>query len=163
MIMGRIMNCQQVSLSQGDIIGSMGMGGILDFEFYWPPCCLSVNSQPNLIADPRLQRARVARLRRGNVRPYLVADPVLKRAGRYGISHQLTAIFVISLLRDIIPLHIGVTMRENWKPIKGYEEVYEISNHGRVRRILSTTSGKAGHIMIGGFIIGYPNITTSQQ
>src|SRR3990172_1854438 len=52
---------------------------------------LGIYHHPYLIADPHFQRARVARLRRGNVRPYLVADPVLKRAGRYGISHQLTA------------------------------------------------------------------------
>jgi hypothetical protein len=54
-------------------------------------------------------------------------------------------------------------MRENWKPIKGYEEVYEISSHGRVRRILSRTSGKAGHIMVGGLTHGYRSITLTKD
>lgn len=36
---------------------------------------------------------------------------------------------------------------EKWQSITGYEGLYEVSNFGRVRRLLSRTSGKAGAIL----------------
>lgn len=38
-------------------------------------------------------------------------------------------------------------MKEEWKPIKGYEEVYEVSNLGLVRRKKKTNSGDVGSLL----------------
>lgn len=35
-------------------------------------------------------------------------------------------------------------MREQWKPVKGYEGLYSVSNHGRVKSLLRTTKGRKG-------------------
>lgn len=36
-------------------------------------------------------------------------------------------------------------MKEIWKPIKGYEELYEISNFGRIRRYLQLNTNNKGY------------------
>ncbi len=47
---------------------------------------------------------------------------------------------------------------EHWRPvpIAGYDAAYEVSDYGRVRRLTSATSTKAGHILI-------PTMTGSQR
>jgi len=35
-------------------------------------------------------------------------------------------------------------MQEEWKPVKGYEFIYEISNHGRCRRLKPTNGATVG-------------------
>jgi hypothetical protein len=36
---------------------------------------------------------------------------------------------------------------EEWRDIVGYESLYQVSDLGRVRRVISRTSGKAGHVL----------------
>ena len=39
---------------------------------------------------------------------------------------------------------------EIWKPVKDYEGVYEVSNHGRIRRLTTVKGYKAGSFLSGG-------------
>ena len=38
---------------------------------------------------------------------------------------------------------------ERWKPVKGYEGIYEVSSHGRVRSLDRTVNYSNGQIQIG--------------
>ena len=47
-------------------------------------------------------------------------------------------------------------MEEVWKPIKGYEGLYEVSNYGRVRsldRYVNSASSKTGYQLAKGRIL----------
>lgn len=48
------------------------------------------------------------------------------------------------------------SMKEVWKPVPGYEGIYSVSDHGRVRRELSRTCAKAGKILKSALRSGYP-------
>lgn len=39
-------------------------------------------------------------------------------------------------------------MIEIWKPVVGYEGIYEVSDAGRVRRIVDKQAARAGHVML---------------
>jgi hypothetical protein len=36
---------------------------------------------------------------------------------------------------------------EVWRPIAGYEGIYEVSNHGRVKRLTPSSGGPGGHVL----------------
>lgn len=39
------------------------------------------------------------------------------------------------------------TLDEEWRAVVGYEGVYEVSSWGRVRRVLTRTAGRSGHVL----------------
>lgn len=46
-------------------------------------------------------------------------------------------------------IHLNETTVEEWRPVVGFEDVYEVSSHGRVRRILDCRGSHAGRIFTG--------------
>lgn len=48
--------------------------------------------------------------------------------------------------------------KEIWKPIPGYEGLYDVSNKGRVRRTCDGHHYKKGDILKGSLFKGYPRI-----
>lgn len=46
-------------------------------------------------------------------------------------------------------------MSEQWKPVVGYEDRYEISDHGRLRSLRRSRSGGPGHHLSIQTIFGY--------
>ena len=56
-------------------------------------------------------------------------------------------------------------MKEQWKPIAGYEGIYEISDQGRVKRVApgpgSSTSTYVGRILNGSLVKGYHQVSLS--
>jgi len=55
--------------------------------------------------------------------------------------------------------------QEEWRDVVGYEGMYEVSNHGRVKsldRVITDTRGMKrrlkGRIMLGGITLGYPTV-----
>lgn len=52
---------------------------------------------------------------------------------------------------------------EQWRPIAGYEGLYEVSDLGRVKVIASRTSTHAGDILKGYTSAGYRYVTLSKQ
>lgn len=38
-------------------------------------------------------------------------------------------------------------MSESWRPVVGYEGIYEVSDHGRVRRVLAGQGARPGYIL----------------
>jgi NUMOD4 motif/HNH endonuclease/Helix-turn-helix len=56
-------------------------------------------------------------------------------------------------------------MIENWRPVVGYEDYYEVSDQGRVRSVTRVVINKKGReqtfkgrILAGGMSMGYPSI-----
>ena len=52
---------------------------------------------------------------------------------------------------------------EIWKPIPGYEGVYEISSMGRIKRVLATRGGTPGRILANAPSHGYLSIRLSKN
>lgn len=52
---------------------------------------------------------------------------------------------------------------ETWKPVVGFEGWYEVSDHGRVRRVSSAMGTRSGKILKPWFTSGYPTVSLSIQ
>jgi hypothetical protein len=49
-------------------------------------------------------------------------------------------------------------MNETWKPVKNYEDCYEVSDAGRVRRTKGGKRTYAGRILIPAIVHGYERV-----
>jgi hypothetical protein len=47
---------------------------------------------------------------------------------------------------------------EEWRPVVGYEGLYEVSSLGRVRRVGTGKGARAGHILTPALSCGYPSV-----
>jgi hypothetical protein len=70
----------------------------------------------------------------------------------YGVKDfEATRIFTIEWEANINQQLRGAKDAETWKPIAGYEEIYEISDKGSVKRIKPEYNTYVGKILAGGY------------
>lgn len=52
--------------------------------------------------------------------------------------------------------------KEEWLPVVGFEGIYDVSDHGRVKRVKLSRRSKPGHILKGSMTVsGYPQVGLS--
>ena len=54
-----------------------------------------------------------------------------------------------------------LSLNEEWRTIPGYEDFYEVSSTGKVRRCRTTNGGMAGTFLKQGIYLGYPQVRLS--
>jgi len=54
-------------------------------------------------------------------------------------------------------------MSESWKPVDGYEGVYEVSDHGNVRRVSKSRGSGGGVLALKNHTMGYLRVTLSHR
>ncbi len=53
------------------------------------------------------------------------------------------------MAENLLPTTEEESKPEEWRPVVGYEQLYEVSDLGRLRRLTTTNGGKAGTFLVG--------------